>query len=385
MSNRIIKRGPPKPPTVWKPVKFRHFLQFIDDLDVLVEYFDQLQTTSHTIRAGGHIPEVEEVNCDHNDYEELIERCRESMRRYDRDGDDDQRYDQDDDLTFEHASKRLALMMDAWSNTSKFEDDDAAARFGETMVQHVLAQEPSAAVLESACRRLIDEGKPYTPQTGEVVRAIKAEIDAWRPRKWALRNVDHVYQEIIDAIPKAKAAAEKRKIEAATAAARRKIEAEADAACKEAQAEEERWKAEEEYEAMRRCSGRTYYAQHVALQAALKEIKSSYARDMHVVSCAIGLFDERRKLRAWEREAECEALRRRDDEAFSQYAYSAGENDALNSSSTLEGLLEDNAANYSRAESYLVSYALGVFEMRRELRAWRQAWARSKYGIPIWS
>jgi hypothetical protein len=260
------------------------------------------------------------------------------------------------------------------------------------MVQHVLAQEPSAAVLESACRNLIDEGKPFAPQTGEVVRAVKAEIDAWRPRKGAIRNIESVYQEIIEEIPKAKAAAEKRKAEAEANAARKRAESEAaaarwraeqeaEAACKQAEAEEARWKAEEEGEGLRYSLGQYHARKHVTLQAALKEFKNQFTRHTYVISCAIGVFDERRKLRAWERESEAE----QHEALMSECIYNAGGNGALNRSSTLEGLLKDGVAQYSRTESWLVSYALGVFEMRRDLCAWRQGWTRGRFGLPIWA
>jgi hypothetical protein len=412
MSNRIIKRGPPKPPTFWEPVKFRHFLQFVDDLDALVEYFDGLMATRYTIITGGHVPEVENVEAEHNEYTELIGRCRESMRRYDRDGDNDPRYDEDDDLTFEYVSKRLAMMMDGWSNTSKFEDDEAAARFGQTMVQHVLAQEPSAASLESACRKLIDEGKPFAPQTGEVVRAVKAEIDAWRPRKRAIREVEGLYAKIIEEIPKAKAAAENRKAEAEANAARRRAESEAAAARWRAE-QEARRKLEEEVAALIKAeeladqvdsllneadnAGRIQGARRVPLEYQLKEgwewyvmMPSLDSAELGVeescfLSFAIGLFDQRRKARAWECvvEAELEALA---IERNLQCAYDHGGDCALDTSSTLEALLKQCiwGPSYSIGELCRVSYALGVFEMRRELLAWRQAWARSKYGIPIW-
>jgi hypothetical protein len=388
----ISKRRPPKPPTVWKPVKFKHFLQFVADLDALVDHYDELLETKRAINMGGDIPEFL-GNLTHDEYTELIESCRESMRRYDRDGDNDPRYDEDGDLTFEYASKRLGAMMDNWLNT-KFEDEDAAARFGQSMVEHVLAHNPTAAELESACRKLVDCSKPFTPNTGEVVRAVKAENEAWEPRKSALRNVERLYKEVVEAIPKAKAAVEKRKAEEKAKAARhqaeneayfarKRIEAEAEAACKQAEAEDVRWKFQAEHEASRRSLGQVCaHADRLALKDSLKmTLALAFGSDIDMISLAIGFFEERRKTRAWESEAE----RQRDDEAHSQHAYDAGGNAALNQSSTLEGLLEYNAVNYSQVELCRVSYALGVFEMRRELLAWRQAWARGKFGLPIWA
>jgi hypothetical protein len=385
-----IKR---KPPAALRPVKFRHFYQFVNDLDDLSGHYEWLRECYRDMNR--EIPAIGAVEEAHNNFKSEIEDCREGMRRYNRDGDGDARYDDDGELTFEYASQRLGMMLKGWTNAT-FPSEEAAKEWAQMLVEHVLARNPTACELESACRKLIDNGKPFRPEIPEILAVLKAEQSIWFERKRAIRDVESVYKLVIEAIPKAKAAAEKHKADeeakaaryrAATEAsfARRRLEAEVEAACKEAEAEEALWKAEEKYEASRRSTGHAYYAQYVWLKEALKDVKSGFKRDEHVISCAIGLYEERRKLRAWEREAELEALRQRDHEALSQHAYSTGENDALNPPSTLEGLLKLNAANYSRAESYLVSYALGVFEMRRELRAWRQAWARSKYGLPIWA
>jgi hypothetical protein len=392
----IVKRRPPKPPTVWKPVKFKHFLQFVTDLDILVEYYDELLETKRAIYMGGDIPESLESlgSLSHDEYTEIIESCRESMRRYDRDGDNDPRYDEDGDLTFEYASKRLGAMMDNWLNT-KFEDEDAAARFGQSMVEHVLAHNPTAAELESACRKLVDRSKPFTPNTGEVVRAVKAEKEAWEPRKSTLRNVERLYKEVVEAIPKAKAAAEKRKAEAEAKAARyraeteascarRRIEAEAEAACKQAEAEEARWKSQEVGEAMLHGIGQQSAREHVALQDSLKKIKNAFTTGelIAMVSCAIGLFEERRKLRAWERETEAEL----EAEMRVQDFYNYGGTAALKSLRSLEDGLKAGAAwTAVFDDACRVSFALGLFEMRRELCAWRQGWARNRFGLPIWA
>src|SRR5262249_2637306 len=160
---------------------FRYFYQFVDDLDELREYADRLLGMRFSVASlNGEIPNVDDVKREHERHAGMIASCKESMRRYDCDGDDDPRYDEDGDLSFDYVAQRLAAMMDAWSNAPKFEDEDAAARFGRTMVEHVLALEPSAAVLESACRKLVDHGGEFSPVTPRVVAMVRAEKEIWR-------------------------------------------------------------------------------------------------------------------------------------------------------------------------------------------------------------
>jgi hypothetical protein len=313
MSNIIKSGGPPNLPTIWNPVKFRHFYQFVDDIDDLRKYADGLLgTRSMLANRYGHIPEVEDVKCKREGYTELIESCRESMRRYDYDGENDPRYDEDGDLSFDYVAQRLAAMMDAWSNTPKFEDEDAAARFGRIMVEHVLALEPSAAVLESACRKLIDHGGEFSPVTPQVVAMVRAEKEVWQPRKQALDDISWAYQDIIEQIPKAKAAAERRRAEEAEAAARQHAEAAAQREVDEAIAAEQKAVriADELYDAEER--GRTNnYCYDWSIDLQFTDGRNWYVDDPSddvrkldigekcYLSFAIGVVETRRKFHIW--------------------------------------------------------------------------------------
>jgi hypothetical protein len=55
MSN-LITNGGGKPPTVWKPVKLRHFNEFTDDIDYVAEYYNSLCVLMRDIWTGT-IPE----------------------------------------------------------------------------------------------------------------------------------------------------------------------------------------------------------------------------------------------------------------------------------------------------------------------------------------
>jgi hypothetical protein len=203
-----------KPPAKLVPVQFKHFYRFMEDCDELIEHLNHLRE----VRWNVHVTteEIEAVQRQHDRYEELIRDCRENLRRYDRDGDDDPRYEDDVDLKFEYVESRIGMMLAGWSNAN-FASKDAAEVFVRTMVQHVCAREPTAAELESCCRKLIDEGKPYIPQTPEVIKALKAEQEVWERRKLAIRCVDMLSRDIAEILPKEIA---KREAEAAAAEAR---------------------------------------------------------------------------------------------------------------------------------------------------------------------
>jgi hypothetical protein len=200
------------------------------------------------------------------------------------------------------------------------------------LVEFVLEQEPSAVELEATCRKLIngDGAKPFPPQITEIIAKLKAEKESWEPRKWAIGNVDCAYHELIEAIPKARAAAEKRKAEAEAEAARQKAESEAAAARRKAEAEA-RKKAEEElaarrkaddiecllddaYELGRNCPLAQYGLIH-SFGAAHEMFVTS--PDMRVreydmgeecyVAFALGVFEQRREDRAWEYVIEADA------------------------------------------------------------------------------
>jgi hypothetical protein len=84
--------------------------------------------------------------------------------------------------------------------------------WSRTLVEFVIARRPTACELESSCRRLIDEGKPFSPEMPEILTALKAEMKLWKPRKQALREVEELYHRILDLIPKAKAALQMRRL-----------------------------------------------------------------------------------------------------------------------------------------------------------------------------
>jgi hypothetical protein len=323
-------------PAIWKPVKPTHFYKFTRDADFVVQYFDELLEVIRELRSGGlpmvgHLDDPEQI--------EMVDDCLESLRRYDRDGKDDPRYDEDGDLTSAHVSDRLAMMLAAWTSKPKFEAPKQAERWMMIMIQHVMALEPSAVELEAACRRLIDEGKPFCPETPEVIKALKAEQKAWEPRKQAICNTKRLIEEIREEIPKAKARAEKAKIEAE----KRKAEEEAAAARYRAQTEAAiaRRKAEEEAEFFRELERKVD-----------EQIKKAYAygRDIKFSKEAAGLEAQLDFARTWYMRL-----------PFPPDGLPSGFKPAL------------RELGMSVAEQCVIAFALGVFETRRRKRVWESA------------
>jgi hypothetical protein len=116
--NDLVNAGGHKPPTVWKPVRLSHFIEFAADLDLLVEFYESLRDVIRSIRSD-EVPEIDDLTIDYDEtYQPIIADCRESMRRYDRDGDDDPRYDEDGDLTFEHTAAPWAGCCSAGGQTT---------------------------------------------------------------------------------------------------------------------------------------------------------------------------------------------------------------------------------------------------------------------------
>jgi hypothetical protein len=210
------------------------------------------------------------------------------------------------------------------------------------MIQHVIAQEPTAVELEAACRKLIDEGKPFCPETPEVIKALKAEQKAWKPRKQAICNGKRLIEEIREEIPKAKARAKAMAEKAKAEAEKRKAEEEARVARLTAEAMERfarldaenemRKQAEEEnaaYDFCRELEQKTEqqikkayeWGCKVALRSPSEPVKNKMfwsnlvygkyldreLRELGVgvieqclVAFALAVFEGRRKLRIWE-------------------------------------------------------------------------------------
>jgi hypothetical protein len=358
MNKHPVTVGAHKPPALIRPEKWlKHFYRFVDDLDYLIEHYEWLQTTRGIIMGGGSIPEIDAVKRRHEQYESTIAACLEGMRRYDRDGDDDERYDdQDGDLSFGHVVQTLSQMLDwGWTSHSKkfdaYEDpEEAAAQWLRTLVEFVLARQPSAVELESTCLKLIEGDKPFSPETQEVLRMLRAEQKAWAPRKHAIDNVQSAYHQLLDVIPKAKAAAEKRKADEEAAAAQWKAESEAATARRNAEAEAETARKKDEAEKRR-----------IEIEAALArrkaEEEAEFWRDL-----------ERREAKqiaeahAWG----CEYLSRFPAMPLEEQ---------LENSRTIYLVypsIELMELGASVAESCAISFALGLFEERRAQRAWCQ-------------
>jgi hypothetical protein len=178
---------------------------------------------------------------------------------------------------------------------------------------------------EAALREALAQARVALIEQDERARVAKIEAEAAAARKEAERL----------------AAAEREKVEAEAEAEQRKIEAEAEAL---------RQKVEE---ARRHAEADALIAQRAA------EAKAQALR-------------------------EAKAAARRFEAAYPRGRRFADEHPSMPLNDQLrEGRILYGASLASKDDSR-VSFALGIFERRRGRRAWRQEWARGKYGIPIW-
>lgn len=207
-SNAVaVKKSAAVPAVIEAETKaFKAFNKFVEKLDELVDYHEELQKTARRVRYGNE-PDDIPADGDLIDEEwvrEDIETCREGFRRFNRDGDDDPRYDDEGSLTFQHASVRLGMLISSFANSKP----GSPEIFARMLAHHVLWLEPTACELESTCRELIDRGKPFAPEIPEVLSQLRSEQSKWSRRRHALDQVDALRREIIAAIPQAKAEAE---------------------------------------------------------------------------------------------------------------------------------------------------------------------------------
>jgi hypothetical protein len=297
------------------------------------------------------------------------------------------------------ASEKVAMLIGGFPNANP----SSPEVYTGMMIEETIAARPLVSAMEATCREIRRRDKPFPPTPGEFLKVLEEQQERWWGQieviksflgylnedwtkidgewSWELQeSVASAKQALITQEEKARVA----KAKAEAAAARRRAEQEAEAACKQAEADEAHWKSQEVGEAMLHGIGQQSAREDVALQDSLKKIKDAFTTGelIAMVSCAIALFEERRKLRAWERESEAEL----EAEMRVQDFYNYGGTAALKSSRSLEEELKNGAAWTAIFEDACrVSFALGVFEMRRELCAWRQAWARNRFGLPIWA
>jgi hypothetical protein len=150
------------------------------------------------------IPPADTYEADGEWLHAQLTRSREGYKRFDRDGDDDARYDEEGDITFQHLSGRLGFLVGSFANAKPA----SPKVFASMLAHHVLAVEPTVCELESACRALVERPKPFLTEVGEVVAAVRSEKTKWAARRRAFDRVDELRRKIITAIPKAKARAE---------------------------------------------------------------------------------------------------------------------------------------------------------------------------------
>jgi hypothetical protein len=240
--------------------------------------------------------------------------------------------------------------------------EEAGEIFTAIMIEDIRAARPSASALESTCReiRRLDKFIRCTPKLPEVRALLEKHEQAWSDRHPDNIDPQNTRSELRDVLVRARLAL----IEQEEKARAAKIEAEAEAARKQAErlaaaeAEAERQKVDQE----RR---NTELEEQAACRAA--EAKAKALRQAEEAKAAAA--------RAARRLAAAYPRGRR----FANDYLSMPLNDQLR-----EGIILYGCYLKSEMEGR-VSFALGIFERRRGRRAWRQEWARGKFGLPIWA
>jgi hypothetical protein len=188
---------------------FKAFNKFVETLDELVEYHDDLKQIATELDVAHHldpddIPSADRFKRDKEWLQDDLNRCREAFRRFDQDGASDERYDDEGNITFQSVSVRLGALVGSFANAKP----GSPEVFGRMLAHHVLAIEPTVCELESACRALVERDKPFFPEITEIMAALRSEKPKWLRRRYAFKQVDELRRKIITAIPKAKAIAE---------------------------------------------------------------------------------------------------------------------------------------------------------------------------------
>jgi hypothetical protein len=166
------------------PRGLKVFNEFVEEADSLIPHYKWLEAIEAEIGRGATtlppLAEVERARPNENRLREL----RAEFDRYDGD-EDDPRYE-NGYLSTKYVVERLGVLIGSYANARP----GSPEIFSHTMVEHVIANDPTPCSLETTCRKLIErENKPYTPETCEVVAMLKRENELWYKRRVAIQSL----------------------------------------------------------------------------------------------------------------------------------------------------------------------------------------------------
>ena len=157
-----------KLPAPRKPVRWRDFNKFVEDLDELHEYFRELnalrfERSEDDYRMSGDVAD------DVDWVQELVAKCKAGCDQFDR----ADNYDDDGTLSEIHVAKRLGMMIGAFPNANPGTPKD----YARMLIEHVAAYDGlSDVALESACREIV-ETKKFAPAISEVMSTSRAQME----------------------------------------------------------------------------------------------------------------------------------------------------------------------------------------------------------------
>jgi hypothetical protein len=204
-------------PSLPSPKEWKAFDRFVADCDKLVEHDEWLCSIDRNLdKVGGYLPEIETIKRKHEGYRRILKDCTEGLRRFDHARDDDgnsidSRYDRDGALTTEYVTTRLVVLAACYPSPPE-------PLFSAMLLLHVMALEPSAAELESACRRLVERENKAFLHIGDVTATLKAEREIWGNRRATIGEPvdEEFFRELVERVSEetAKREAEQKEREA---------------------------------------------------------------------------------------------------------------------------------------------------------------------------
>src|SRR6516165_525080 len=193
-----------------KPPKFRDFNRFVDDVDRLVAFRDELNEM-----ASGDIRDSAEW-C-----QKLVAKCKAGLERFNRRENFDDPDDKESELSQAYIAKRVTVMVASFPNANPSSPEG----YMQMLIEHISAIEGLTEVeLEGACREIVETQK-FAPAISEVMEVVRKHREEWFGRYYAIRRVEEKRCEALTRALKREAEEDKKAHEQAIDKARWEIAA----------------------------------------------------------------------------------------------------------------------------------------------------------------
>ena len=150
--------------------KWRDFNRFVDDVDELVEFDEQLNEM-----ASGDIEERAEW-C-----QMLVAKCKVGLERFNRRENLDDPDDNESELSQAYIAKRVTVMVASFPNANPSSPEG----YMQMLVEHISAIDLTEVELEGACREIVETQK-FAPAISEVLQMIRKHQEKWEDRYYAI-------------------------------------------------------------------------------------------------------------------------------------------------------------------------------------------------------